>query len=419
MRIVELLGVALASAIFGSASPIDSVKAQREHHDLASILAGVVGDPGIDDGITVGGAASPLDAAVSLSVSGVIPGDILNLLNGYLDLQPNKLDNKNPGLTDTSIYPYRKEEDAPYSVSEDKLRAAIYIPESFKYGKDGKKPVILVLATGIPAGLTYYFSFGKLASAMPEADVVWINIPGSSLADAQITAEYVAYAINYISAVAKSNVSVIAWSQGNLNTQWAFKYWPSTRDVVDDYVAVSPDYRGTVIADSVCPLLFAVFCMPSIFQQRWEKEFISVRRADGGGSAYVPTTTLYSTFDEIVQPMSGENASAILEDARGVGVTNNHVQTLCDSRPAGGVYTHEGMLYNPLSWALAVDALRHDGPGNISRIDLEKVCGNLIAPQLGVDELLGTEGLLLVALAEILAFSPKVLEEPAIASYAA
>jgi hypothetical protein len=116
--------------------------------------------------------------------------------------------------------------------------------------------------------------------------------------------------------------------------------------------------------------------------------------------------------------MSGANASAILDDAHGVGVSNNHLQTVCALQPGGGVYLHEGTLYNPLTWALAADALRHKGPGDIRRIDTEKVCAGLIAPQLGAGDLLGSEGLLLIAVAEILAYSPKAFEEPVIASYA-
>ncbi|KAL4794167.1 hypothetical protein BDV19DRAFT_390445 [Aspergillus venezuelensis] len=123
----------------------------------------------------------------------------------------------------------------------------------------------------------------------------------------KLTSEYIAYAINYISAVSESNVAIIAWSQGNLDTQWSFKYWPSTKDVVDNYIAISPDYHGT----------------------RYETDFIEALRADGGGSAYVPTITIYSTFDEIVQPQSGPDALAILDDDRKVGVSNNHAQTVC------------------------------------------------------------------------------------------
>lgn len=441
---------ALAQTIRGLATPVASNSDYGRNHDIASMLAQAANDPAINynrlpeaasalsrqvaDGTSgndrsveeawnavqdiIGKSANVFDVAANLAISGAIPSDILGLLNGYANQRLNALDNENPSVTGHTIYPFKMEGDAPYSVEEAKLRAAIYIPESFKHGKDGRKPVILVPGTAIPAGTTYYFNLAKLADAVPEADVVWVNIPGASLPDVQISSEYIAYAINYISARTQSNVSVISWSQGGLNTQWSFKYWPSTRQVVDDFIAISPDFRGTLVADAVCPLLSGVFCTPSLFQQRWETEFISTLREGGGSSAYVPTTTVYSSFDEIVQPMSGANASAILDDAHGVGVSNNHLQTVCALQPGGGVYLHEGTLYNPLTWALAADALRHKGPGDTRRIDTEKVCAGLIAPQLGAGDLLGSEGLLLIAVAEILAYSPKAFKEPVIASYA-
>lgn len=100
--------------------------------------------------------------------------------------------------------------------------------------------------------------------------------------------------------------------------------------------------------------------------------------------------------------MSGGNASARLLDYKGVGVSNNQLQIICANKAAGGLYTHEGVLYNPLAWALSIDALRHDKPGNTTRIDIQKVCEPVLSPYLELADRLGTEAFLLVALAKIL-----------------
>lgn len=362
--------------------------------------------------------ASLVDFVSDLLTGGVIPLNLVSLLDGYADLRLNSPHNKNPDPP-RSLYP-SEAPDAPYSVPEATLRAAIHIPDSFSYGKNGKKPVVMVPGTGAPSGSTYHFTFGRLGDdALPSADPVWLNIPGLTLGDAQKNAEYVAYAIHYISAVsADSHVAAISWSQGGLDTQWALKYWPSTRDLVDDFIPMSPDFHGTAIREVLCPLLNPLVCDPSIWQQGWDTEFIHTLRADDGDSAYVPTTSVYSTFDEIVEPQSGPDASAILADSRGVGVSNNHLQSLCPGQVAGGVYTHEGVLYNAVAWALAVDALSHDGPGDPKRIDLDRVCALPVAPQLRVDDVLGTEGILLIALVNFLTYLPKVPGEPPIAAYA-
>ncbi|KAJ9364798.1 putative lipase [Paecilomyces variotii] len=356
-------------------------------------------------------------ASDELIAKGLIPSDIFDLLNGYADFSLNSISNVNTRSPSSTIYPSKSSDDAPYSLDENTLRGAIYIPPSFSYGANGKKPIILVPGTAVPAGTTYYFSFSKINEAA-NVDPVWVNIPSASLGDAQVNSEYVAYAINYISDVSSSNVTVLSWSQGGLDTQWALKYWPSTRDAVEDFIAISPDFHGTIIQALVCPGFPSYPCTPSIWQQGWDANFIKTLRDDDGDSAYVPTTTLYSTYDEIVQPMSGPSASAFLSDARDVGVTNNHLQTICANQPAGGYYTHEGVLYNPLAWALAVDAINNDGPGDPSRLNLSEICSRSIPPQLQLDDVLGTEGLLLVALVEILGYGNRATSEPPTVSYA-
>ncbi|KAB8067658.1 hypothetical protein BDV29DRAFT_163149 [Aspergillus leporis] len=368
--------------------------------------------------ILTNGSADILGFANEIAASGLIPPSILSFLNDYIDISLNSIYNNNPPSRNLSIYPFKAKGDAPYSVAEKFLRSAIHIPNSFSYGKEKKIPVLLVPGTAVPAGTTFYFNFGKLGAALPESDIVWVNIPRASLGDIQYNAEYVAYAINYISTLSSSKIAVISWSQGALNTQWALKYWPSTRDTVEDFVAISPDFHGTVVTWFVCPLLSLIFCTPSTWQQGWDAEFIKVLRDGGGDSAYVPTTTIYSSFDRVVKPMSGENASAILLDSRGVGVSNNNLQTICANKAAGGVYSHEGVLYNPIAWALTVDAVHHNGPGNISRINIEKICEQVVPPQLGLIDILGTEAIMLVALAELIAYLPKAFGEPSIASYA-
>jgi hypothetical protein len=209
---------------------------------------------------------------------------------------------------------------------------------------------------------------------------------------ANVSKEYAAYAVNYISSLTSRNVSVIAWSQGNLDMQWAFKYWPSTRSKVSDLISLSPDFHGTQEAYLLCPTELPIGgCDPSISQQTYSSKFITRLRQNGGDSAYVPTTVLYSSTDEIVEPQSGIGASAYLLDARKVGVTNVQVQVACPLQPAGSVVTHEGMMSNALAFALAVDALTNPGPGQLSRINLPVVCADYLAPGLTLNDFLLTE----------------------------
>lgn len=128
-----------------------------------------------------------------------------------------------------------------------------------------------------------------------------------------------------------------------------------------------------------------------MLQQGYAARFIRALRGEDGDSAYVPTTSVYSGFDFVVEPQSGGLASGALGDVRGVGVSNVQVQIVCAGRPAGGLYSHSATLVNPLAYALFVDALAHDGPGRLERVDLDAVCGQSFAPGLDLGDVLGME----------------------------
>ncbi|KAK4617897.1 hypothetical protein CLAFUW4_11913 [Fulvia fulva] len=183
-----------------------------------------------------------------------------------------------------------------------------------------------------------------------------------NLADIQVAAEYIAYAVNYIS---------------GLNRQRGGRYTKVNT-------------------------------------------FIRTLRNNGGDSAYVPSTNVYSIFVEIVQPQQDPNASGALNGARDVGVSNTELESVCTALlPGGTVYdTHEGVLYNALAYALAVDAIQNPGPGQLSRVDAKLACSQFAAPGLSLPDVLATEAKIPIAAAAIIAFLPKSATEPPIKAYA-
>ncbi|KAK8043117.1 hypothetical protein PG994_013600 [Apiospora phragmitis] len=129
--------------------------------------------------------------------------------------------------------------------------------------------------------------------------------------------------------------------------------------------------------------------------REYTSRYIATLRAAGGDSAYVPTTTFYSGFfDEIVQPQqhgtgADANASAYLRDARGVGIDNVEAQVVCPpGSPGAGFYDHAGMLYHPLTYALAQGG---GGPSGLGRVDVEEVCSRYAAPGLTLEDVLDTD----------------------------
>jgi hypothetical protein len=160
-------------------------------------------------------------------------------------------------------------------------------------------------------------------------------------------------------------------------------------------------------------------CPPAVIQQEATSNYVRSLRQAGGDSAYVPTTSFYSGFfDEVVEPQQGTSASAYMNDARGVGVSNNEVQIVCAGRLGAGFYGHAGVLAHPLTYALIVDALTHTGPGSLSRINVASVCNNIVAPGLDLDDYIATLGLIPIAGVALLAFPDKRLAEPKLMAYA-
>lgn len=284
--------------------------------------------------------------------------------------------------------------------------------------------IILAPGTGVTGTQTYVGNFNKVLMMGGMYDPVNLDIPDSLLDDIQQNAEYHAYAIKSLSAQTGKQVGIVTWSQGGLDMQWAMKYWPSARPLVSDFVAISPDLNGTTLYGAgpyLETVQGALPLAPSLFQQEQDSAFMVTLRNHGGDSAYVPTTSIYSNADEIVQPQDGPTASAFFKSNNGVPAANYQVQTVCPNAPAGGPFTHEGVLYNSFAIAIAMDAFANPGPGDAKRLDLPKVCALPLAAGLDANDKSLTDGTIMEA-AENIIYNTAVFNvqqaEPEIKAYA-
>lgn len=201
---------------------------------------------------------------------------------------------------------------------------------------------------------------------------------------------------------------------GALVGAWALQYWPSTRDLTADVVNLGGDYKGSAVLNFLCS---APICEDSLWQQKDDAEFVATLRAGGGSSAYVPTTSIMSLSDNFVPQLGGEEASGYIEDERNVGASNVFIQEACAGKPGGGVYTHESMLLSNLAYDLAVDALTHDGPGDVSRLNLGETCSYVVTQGLSDLDVFHTELTIPISLYNVFTHVP-VPDEPPIEKYA-
>jgi hypothetical protein len=160
---------------------------------LVSVLEAIIPSPApasIPDAISSVAsvyAAHPTDfvaSAFDLVLNGLTPSDIVQVVLGFSPIENSDDGNINLIPANPPVYPKKSPEDAPYSVSENTLRSAIYIPLGFTYGKI--PPVLLIPGTGVTAGENFAPNFGKLFAGSDYADPVYVNIPGSQLADIQV-----------------------------------------------------------------------------------------------------------------------------------------------------------------------------------------------------------------------------------------
>jgi pimeloyl-ACP methyl ester carboxylesterase len=192
----------------------------------------------------------------------------------------------------------------------------------------------------------------------------YANLPNRTLGDAQLTSEYVVSLIDRMySATGNNVIHLVGHSQGNINIQWALSFWPSRRTKIAAFVSLAGVFQGT----SEGPFLSAVQeifehgVSPSVLQQSillgQQSAYLRALNKHGN-EALVPTTSIYTLADDIIQiePMSSTLAS-------GSNFAMLGVQQACPLQ----FPDHFSLLANPPAFYLALDALNHGGLVSLSR----------------------------------------------------
>jgi triacylglycerol lipase len=236
--------------------------------------------------------------------------------------------------------------DAPYSVPVATLDRALAC-----HGSHGRaEPVLLVHGTGVTREQNWQWNYWN---ALEEAgfETCWVQLPDAALNDAQISAEYVARAVELINERTGERVDVLGHSQGGLVTRWSIKYFPSAL-FVDDYVGLASPNHGTTAADASTA---DGQCFESCLQMRTTSDFVDALNRDDETPGPISYTSIYTLNDELVRPV---------ESSRLEGGTNIALQDVCPARPT----EHVLMAADALTWDLAVDAFTHPGPADPSRV---------------------------------------------------
>ncbi|MPY81271.1 MAG: lipase [Actinophytocola sp.] len=222
-------------------------------------------------------------------------------------------------------------------------------------------PVLLLPATAVNSTDNFSWNYER---ALTDKGISWCtsDVPApehanANLADIQTRAEYVTYAIYRL---AGRRISTLGHSQGGMIARWSLRFWPDTREMVDDVIGMAPSNHGTSTAHATC----VTPSSPAIWQQRSGSRFNDALDSYQEAFVGISYTTIPSDFDEVIVP-PGNSAP----DGPG-RIANLRVQDRCPARPVEHLQVGTS---DPVVEGFVFDALRHNSPAHIARVD-QSVC---------------------------------------------
>lgn len=224
----------------------------------------------------------------------------------------------------------------------------------------GVKPILLVPGTATTPESA--FSWNYIRAFIDQArPFCTLTLPDNMLVDVQDSAEYFVRAVRRMAALSGQQVQVIGYSQGGMMPRWGIKYFADIRPLIDDLITFSASNHGTVIAEPTC----TADCEPAIWQQRDTATLLATLNAGQETYSEIDYTSIYTETDEIVVPNTGPQPSSALRDG-GDNVVNVALQDVCPTNTNGHLVIG---TYDPVAYALVIDALANDGPADPLRLD--------------------------------------------------
>ena len=259
----------------------------------------------------------------------------------------------------------------PLSVPADKLQAALSCTAGI--AGDARNPILMIPGTDLDPGPNYSWNYERAFAAL-HWPYCAVTLPYHTTGDIQIAGEYIVYALRRMATLSGRKVDVLGYSQGGMLPRWALRFWPDTRSLVQDVVSLDPSNHGTLDADASCQDQ----CSPADWQQASAARFIAALNSGAETFAGIDYTVIFSRTDEIVVPNFDASGSSSLHTGGGQ-IANIAVQQICPNDASD----HLAMgSYDPVGYALAVDAFSHENIADASRIPAS-VCAQPFQP--GVD----------------------------------
>lgn len=239
---------------------------------------------------------------------------------------------------------------AQYSVPSAELDRALACKggQGQLNGEGGNDPVLLV-----PGNITREQDWrSNYWRALPDRgfEICWVQLPDISFGDIQISAEYIARAVEVMHEATGEQIDVLGHSQGGVSSRWAVKWFPAGASV-DDLIALASPNHGFVIADSEAARGKAP---EALWQLRTDADFIRALNRGDESPGSADYTSIYSKTDELVPSV----VTPRVEQG-----TNILLQDLCSELRV----SHLSIVTDDATYRLVLDALTNDGTANPDR----------------------------------------------------
>jgi hypothetical protein len=274
-------------------------------------------------------------------------------------------------------------------------------------GKSSEHTILLVPGTTLTPSVNFDWNYERAftANGMPWCAV---TLPENAMGDIPTAGEYVVNALRTVAARSGHKVDVLGYSQGGMVPRWALRFWPDTRALVDQYVALDPSNHGTVDAYPVC----AAGCAPAFWQQQSGSHFTTALNSGAETFSGISYTVVYSDDDEVVVPNLPVASSSSLETGGGT-IANISVQSICPT----DVSEHLAMgSYDPVGYALAIDSFTRNAVAKPSDVPLS-VCATLFQPGVDPATFASNYAMYTGYVATTIATTPFVSAEPTLPPY--
>jgi triacylglycerol esterase/lipase EstA (alpha/beta hydrolase family) len=243
----------------------------------------------------------------------------------------------------------------------------------------GRTPVLFVTPTLVDPGEAFFgYERAFDAQGIPYCTV---TIPDFTTEDIQVSAEYVVYAVRTIHSETGEQLDMLGWSQGGgPEPRWALRFWPDIRPMVAKLIDLEAPNHGTILLHTLCVggqclnALCPGHCPPAIWQQADNSNFTAALNSAEETFPGIAYTNVYSHTSQFVQPNLSDAGTTSLHGGGGA-IANIALQSICPLNVAD----HLAYWYDPVAYALVMDALTHPGPADPARIN-RGVCLQLSMP---------------------------------------